>query len=102
MLLYRDKYIRDYQKYAKIFVREAKRFNFKKILIHQDIDLASFLNVDGVHLTSKQLQSIPTAKLFNLFTIASTHTLTEVKDAERLGADMITFSPIFDTPIRVT
>lgn len=30
--------------------------------------------------------------------IISTHTLSEAKEADALGADMITFSPIFNTP----
>ncbi len=34
----------------------------------------------------------------NLFVVVSTHTVEELKKAESLGADMATFSPIFDTP----
>jgi thiamine-phosphate pyrophosphorylase len=98
MVLYRDKRIKSYPKFAKRFVIEAKKFNFDKVLIHQDIDLACFLKADGIHLTSSQIEAIPKAKFFNLFTIVSTHSLSEVKEAERLGADMITFSPIYETP----
>jgi len=98
MILYRDKESSNYSKFARVFIEEAKKFNFDKILIHQDIDLACLLKVDGVHLTSKQIEIIPKAKFFKLFTVVSTHNLSEVKEAEKLGADMITFSPIFETP----
>jgi len=47
------------------YLSERQRDLTSKDLIHQDIDLASFLNVDGVHLTSNSLQSIPTAKVIN-------------------------------------
>ena len=41
---------------------------------------------------------IPKAKKLNLLTIISTHSLEEVKDAKNLGADIVTYSPIFSTP----
>jgi thiamine-phosphate pyrophosphorylase len=98
MIVYRDKTIDDYSTRAKEFIKSAKGYDFDKILIHQDIDLACLLKADGVHLTSSQFGSIVKAKFFKLFTVVSTHTLSEVKEAEKLGADMITFSPIFKTP----
>ena len=98
IILYRDKRNRDYSEFAKLFIEEARKLNFEKILIHQDIDLACLLKADGVHLTSKQIDIVPKAKFFKLFTVVSTHSLSEVKEAERLGADMITFSPIYETP----
>jgi len=98
IIVYRDRQNSNYSEFAKLFVKEAKKFNFDKILIHQDIDLACLLKVDGVHLTSQQIEIIPKAKFFKLFTVVSTHSLSEVKEAERLGADMITFSPIYETP----
>jgi thiamine-phosphate pyrophosphorylase len=98
MIVYRDKNAKDYSSSAKRFLTEARRHNFDKILIHQDMDLAFTLKADGVHLTSAQFNRIEKAKFFGLFTVVSTHTLSEVKEAESLGADMITFSPIFETP----
>ncbi len=98
IILYRDKNNSNYSYNAKIFVNEAKKYNFDKIILHQNIDLACIFQADGVHLTSSQLNLVEKAKFFKLFTIVSTHTLSEVKEAEKLGADMITFSPIFKTP----
>jgi thiamine-phosphate pyrophosphorylase len=98
MILYRDKYEPNYSSNAKKFIAEAKKHKFDKVLLHGDIDLAFTLRADGVHLTSSQFDIIKKSKLFGLFTVISTHTLAEVKEAEKLGADMITFSPIFKTP----
>ncbi len=98
MILYRDKDSDNYKSNAKIFMAEVRKYKFDKILLHQSIDLACLYTADGVHLTSSQIDLIEKAKFFKLFTIVSTHTLSEVKEAERLGADMITFSPIFKTP----
>jgi len=98
IILYRDKDISNYREQAKKFMAEAKRHQFDKILVHQDIDLACIVKADGVHLTSNQFESITKANFFGLFTVVSTHTLSEVKEAEKLGASMITFSPIFETP----
>ncbi len=98
MIVYRDKESDNYKDNAKAFITEAKKHKFDKILTHGDIDLACLLKADGVHLTSSQFDIIEKAKFFGLFTVVSTHTLSEVKEAEKLGADMITFSPIFETP----
>jgi len=51
-----------------------------------------------VHLSSAQLDEIPQAKANDLFVVVSTHTPEELKKAQSLGADMATFSPIFETP----
>lgn len=98
MILFRDKTCYDYKQSAKEFVQKAKKYNFNKIILHQDINLAIELNADGIHLTSLQFNSIKKAKEFKLFTIISTHTFSEAINAQNLGADMITYSPIFSTP----
>jgi len=96
-LLYRDKKSNNYQKDATKFIEDTKNYNFKKI-IHQDYNLANRLNCHGVHLSSTQFNDIAFAKELNLFTIISTHTLEEIKIAKDLGADAVTYSPIFSTP----
>lgn len=98
MILYRDKENLQYEQYAKLFIDEAKKYSFDKILIHSNIKLALALEADGVHLTSLQLDQIAEAKKQNLFVIVSTHTTDEAVQAELSGADMITYSPIFPTP----
>ena len=98
MILYRDKSNREYAQYAKFFLDRAKHYPFKRILLHRDIELTSRLGADSVHLASHQFDEIAAAKAMNLFVIISCHTEREAKEAEGLGADMITFSPIFASP----
>lgn len=98
MILYRDKSNPNYFVNAKLFLQEARKYSFNKILLHGDIESASKLKADGVHLRSDQFDLIPLAKKNNLFTIISTHSLSEALLAQDLGADMVTISPIFSTP----
>lgn len=96
MIVYRDKESACIS--AVDFVQAAKGFDFDKVLIHGDHTLANSAEADGVHLTSMQLDDIAAAKVKELFVVVSTHTIEELKKAEKFGADMATFSPIFETP----
>jgi thiamine-phosphate pyrophosphorylase len=98
MIAYRDKSTDNYTLNAKQFIQEAKKLNFQKILLHTDYYLAYQLKADGVHLKSTQFEDIQKAKALGLWVIISTHSLEEALDAELLGADMISYSPIFATP----
>ena len=98
MLVYRDKSTTEYAKNAKIFLDEAVKYSFKKILLHTDYQLAYYLGAGGIHLKSTQQGDIVDAKKLGLFVVISTHTQEEALMAQELGADMITFSPIFATP----
>jgi thiamine-phosphate pyrophosphorylase len=60
--------------------------------------LAAKLGANGVHLTSQQFDDIPHAKELGLEVVISTHTYDEVYIAEAMGADYVTYSPIFETP----
>jgi len=70
----------------------------QKRLLHSDIELAKELNADGIHLRSDQITKTTEAKKYNLYTVVSTHTMDEALLAKKLGADAITYSPIFYTP----
>ena len=96
MIVYRDKNNSHYPHNAKIFVECAKGFD--KVLLHGDYLLADELGATGIHLKSTQFNDIIKAKKLGLFVVVSTHTLAEALKAQNLGADMITFSPVFDTP----
>jgi thiamine-phosphate pyrophosphorylase len=100
MIVYRDKNNSNYAQHAKVFVKNAKGFD--KVLLHGDYLLANILDATGVHLKSTQFDDIVEAKKLGLFVVISTHTLSEALKAQELGADMITFSPIFDTPNKGT
>lgn len=96
--LYRDKETSEYSFHAQNFVQMCKSIPNLKAFIHQDYKLAHTLNAAGVHLTSLQFDEILKAKELGLEVIISCHTKEEVQKAEELGADYVTYSPIFDTP----
>ena len=94
----RDKQTSDYDLLARAVVSASLQDAKTKLYLHTDYKLAHELGCDGVHLPSSALQVIEKAKALGLEVIASTHTLEEVLEAEKRGADAITFSPIFRTP----
>jgi len=96
--LYRDKSNPDYDIQAEYFTQVCSQFDDVKSFIHQKVDLAKELGATGVHLTSKQFEEIPHAKELGLEVIVSTHTHDEVLKVQELGADMVTYSPIFTSP----
>ncbi|MEA3418407.1 MAG: thiamine phosphate synthase [Campylobacterota bacterium] len=98
MIVYRDKENSNYAINAERFLKQAGNYTFKKILLHGDIGLASRLGADGIHLTGSQTDEIRKAKSLGLFVVISCHTLGEAERAENMGADMVTFSPVFSTP----
>ncbi len=96
--LYRDKQNPHYNTQAEHFLDVCKNFYGLKAFLHQDYLLASKLGANGVHLTSQQFEEIADAKALGLEVIISTHTHDEVLRAQALGADYVTYSPIFTTP----
>ncbi len=96
--LYRDKQNPHYATQADHFLDVCKNFHGLKAFLHQDYKLAAKLGADGVHLTSVQFDDIPHAKELGLEVIISTHTHDEIYIAEAMGADYVTYSPIFITP----
>ncbi len=96
--LYRDKSNPYYAHQAKVFVDVCASVENLKSFIHQKVDLAKKLNATGVHLTSQQFDEIVYAKRLNLEVIVSTHTHEEVLKAQSLGADAVTYSPVFASP----
>ena len=96
--LYRDKENKNYARDAQNFVQMCKPLKTLKVFLHQDYRLAKELDADGVHLTSQQFGDIIQAKALGLDVIISTHTHDEVERAKSMGADYVTYSPIFATP----
>lgn len=97
-VLYRDKENSEYKIGAIAFIKLCSSFKSLKSFLHQEITLAKELNATGVHLTSQQFDKIEYAKSLGLEVIVSTHSQAEVLEAQKLGADAVTFSPIFKTP----
>ena len=96
--LYRDKESKEYAFHAQNFVQMCSSIPNMKAFLHRDYELAHSLNAVGVHLTSTQFDDIPKAKALGLEVIISTHTYDEVFIAEAMGAEYVTYSPIFETP----
>ena len=96
--LYRDKSNPNYITQAEHFIEVCSQFEDVKALIHSDVSLAVKLHAYGVHLTSTQFDEIAKAKDLGLKVIISTHSKEEVQKAQQLGADYVTYSPIFTTP----
>lgn len=97
-VLYRDKFNPDYNTQAEYLVQVCSQFENVKSFIHQKIDLAKELDATGVHLTSNQFDKIKEAKELGLEVIISSHSHEEVLEAQKLGADAVTYSPIFASP----
>ncbi|RLA78592.1 MAG: thiamine phosphate synthase [Epsilonproteobacteria bacterium] len=95
IVCFRDKETLNIEPLAKDFIKTARKSNINLVLINTHIDLAIRYKYDGVHLTSKQFNSIKKSKENKLFVIISCHTEYEVQLAKKLGADAITYSPIF-------
>jgi thiamine-phosphate pyrophosphorylase len=96
--LFRDKENINYKIQAAHFVRVCSGYKNLKSFIHQDAGLAKELGASGVHLTSMQFEEIAKAKDFGLQVIVSTHFKEEILRAKDLGADAVTYSPIFHSP----
>ena len=70
------------------------------LLLNDRVDLVLALKVDGVHLRSDSLplpiarRMLGTKKLIGV----STHSVEEVRQAERDGANFVVLGPIFETP----
>lgn len=100
--LYRDKTNPNYELQAEDFVEVCSHYSATKSFLHQHVELAHKLHANGVHLTSTQFEEIPHAKALGLEVIISTHTHEEVLEAQKLGADAVTYSPIFVSPNKGT
>lgn len=96
--LFRDKQTTHYRDLAETFISVSRSYKIPCVLLHGDYALARELGADGVHLTSTQFEAIPEAKKMGLYVIISTHTHEEGFKAQEMGADAITYSPIFNSP----
>lgn len=98
IICFRDKESTNFEELASIFVEVCKDYNIEKILINSDFKLAKKLGAHGVHLNSKQFESIKEAKQLDLFVIISCHNFTDIEKAQKSHANAISYSPIFKTP----
>ncbi len=97
LISFRDKRDINLEPFVKIFLDICHKYNTPAI-INSHIDLALKYNFFGVHLTSSQFDKISYSNNKKLFVIVSTHSLEEAKLAQKYGASLVTFSPIFYSP----
>jgi len=97
-IVLRDKKTQDYPELAYAFLSLKNCFPHIGFFLHTDLKLAHSLRAQGIHLASDQIADVALAKKMGLYTIVSTHTLQEAFRAERIGADAVTFSPVFESP----
>jgi 8-oxo-dGTP diphosphatase len=70
------------------------------VLIHGEVELATRLGFDGVHLSSAQLLRAAQRPLpESAWVLASCHSPGELRVAEALGVDAATLSPVRATPL---
>lgn len=74
-----------------------------KLFINDRVDIALISGANGVHLPSsgfgaKEVRGLLGSREEELLIGVSTHSLEEAKEAEREGANFITFGPVYETP----
>lgn len=78
------------------------------LLINSELSLklasTNDINVDGIHLSSRQLMALVTRPVFfsgkeqhKLFVAASCHNLEELQHAQTIGVDFVVLSPVLPT-----
>jgi thiamine-phosphate pyrophosphorylase len=70
------------------------------LIVNDRVDLVLAMNADGVHLRANSLPVSVARRLVGPDRLVgvSTHSIREVEQANRDGADYVLFGPIFDTP----
>ncbi|MBI5057589.1 MAG: thiamine phosphate synthase [Nitrospirae bacterium] len=92
-------------------MRELTEKYNAKLFINDRSDIALAVGADGVHLTQNSIPADAVRKAVHSSLVTrhsspfligvSTHSLKEAKEAEKAGADFITFGPIYKTPSKL-
>jgi thiamine-phosphate pyrophosphorylase len=82
---------------------EITRGTSTSLLVNDRADIAAGAGADGVHLTTRSLESQIVHRTFgdDFLIGASTHSLVEATNARDGGADFVVFGPIFQTQSKV-
>lgn len=81
-------------------IRALTRHYNARLIINDRIDIALAVHADGVHLGGHSLPTDVVRKRIgpDLLIGVSTHSNTEIRLATELGADFVTFGPVYATP----
>lgn len=84
-------------------MREITKDYCARLFINDRVDVAMAVQADGVHLGRKSMpvSAAKTASAGRLIVGVSTHSPGEAFEAERDGADFITFGPVYQTPSKL-
>ncbi len=84
-------------------MRELTDIYGSKLFINDRFDIALAVGADGVHLTQASLPADAVRKTVKkkLMIGVSTHSLREAREAEKGGADFITFGPVYRTQSKI-
>ncbi|NWF75927.1 MAG: thiamine phosphate synthase [Nitrospirae bacterium] len=82
-----------------LWLRNLTREYEAKLFINDRADVALAVNADGIHLSQNSIPVDAVKKITknNLLIGVSTHNIEEAINAEKAGADFITFGPIYQT-----
>ena len=75
-----------------------------RLLVNDRADIARAAHADGVHLTTRSIETSIIRRTFGATFLVgvSTHSLAQARRAREQGADFAVFGPIFDTPSKQT
>ncbi|HET6515280.1 MAG TPA: thiamine phosphate synthase [Thermodesulfovibrionales bacterium] len=83
-------------------VRELTDRYSARLFINDRVDVAVAVWADGVHLGQGSMPASAAKKVSReLLVGVSTHSLEEAMDAEKEGADFVTFGPVYPTPSKI-
>ncbi len=95
----KDLPVRELLALAQELRKITKKFR-SRLFINDRVDVAVAVDANGVHLGGQSMPPAAVRKIVgrNMLIGVSTHSVEEAREAERGGADFITFGPIFATP----
>ncbi len=94
----KDLPLKDLHSLAVVLRQMTERYG-ARLYINDRVDIALMVGADGVHLPEKGMPANEVKACYpHLLVGVSTHSLKGAKQAQKDGADFITFSPIFETP----
>ncbi len=94
----KDLPLKDLHSLAVVLRQMTKRYN-ARLYINDRVDIALMVDADGVHLPDAGLPANEVKACYpHLLVGVSTHSIEGAKQAQKDGADFITFGPVYETP----
>lgn len=91
-----------YIELAKQALIACRRYD-ARLLLNASVDVVQTVGADGIHLTSTRLMSCTVRPLSaDLLVSAACHDAAQVLHANRIGADLLTLSPVLPTATHTT